>query len=138
MYFSNRSLGRAIAQQLVAGFPPRQPEFTSGQSIWDLLWTKGHWGGFSPSNLLSPTNHHSTNFSINIITRVGTIDLLLVTVPNGPNWTPTSGVRMKKIKKLSKFSDNNNSLAESENLWSVFINDNILHLSYNLLSSVAT
>jgi hypothetical protein len=37
--------------------------------MWDLWWTKWHWGRFSPSASVSPANHHSTNFSIVIITR---------------------------------------------------------------------
>jgi hypothetical protein len=37
--------------------------------MWDLWWTERHWGTFSPSNSVSPANHHSTNFSIIIITR---------------------------------------------------------------------
>jgi hypothetical protein len=40
-----------------------------GQSMW-LLWsTKWPWGMFSPSTSVSLANHHSTNFSIIIITR---------------------------------------------------------------------
>jgi hypothetical protein len=35
---------------------------------WGLLWTKRHWGCFSPSTSVSHANHHSTNFSIIIIT----------------------------------------------------------------------
>jgi hypothetical protein len=37
--------------------------------MWGLWWTKRHWGRFSPSTSFSPANHHSTNFSIIIITR---------------------------------------------------------------------
>jgi hypothetical protein len=37
--------------------------------MWDLWWTKWHWGRFSPSTSVSPSDHHSTNFSIIIITR---------------------------------------------------------------------
>jgi hypothetical protein len=37
-------------------------------SIWDLWWTKRHWGRFSPSTSVSPANH-PTDFSIIIITR---------------------------------------------------------------------
>jgi hypothetical protein len=37
--------------------------------MWDLWWTKWHWGRFSPSNSVSPANHHSTKFFILIITR---------------------------------------------------------------------
>jgi hypothetical protein len=58
-----------LLKQLVAGFPPRWPWFTPGQIMWDLWWTKRHWGRFSPSTSVSPANHHSTNFCIIIITR---------------------------------------------------------------------
>jgi hypothetical protein len=36
--------------------------------MWGL-WTKRHWGRFSPSTSVSPASHHFTNFSIIIITR---------------------------------------------------------------------
>jgi hypothetical protein len=39
--------------------------------MWGLWWTKRHWGRFSPSIWVSPANHHSTNFSIIIITNRG-------------------------------------------------------------------
>jgi hypothetical protein len=38
-------------------------------SMWGLWWTKGHWDRFSPSTSVPLANHHSTNFSIIIITR---------------------------------------------------------------------
>jgi hypothetical protein len=37
--------------------------------MWDLWWTKGYWGRFSPITSVSPANHHSTHFFIIIITR---------------------------------------------------------------------
>jgi hypothetical protein len=37
--------------------------------MWDLWWTKWHWGRFSPITSVSLANHHLTNFSIIIITR---------------------------------------------------------------------
>jgi hypothetical protein len=37
--------------------------------MWGLWWTKRHWGRFSPNTSVSPANHHSTNFSIIILTR---------------------------------------------------------------------
>jgi hypothetical protein len=43
--------------------------FASGQSMWGLWWTKRHWWRFSPGTSVSLANHHSTNFSIIIITR---------------------------------------------------------------------
>jgi hypothetical protein len=60
-------VGRAVAQRLDAGFPPRLPGFATG-SMWCLWWTKLLWGRFSPSISVSPANH-STDFSIIIITR---------------------------------------------------------------------
>jgi hypothetical protein len=35
--------------------------------MWDLWWTKWHWGRFSPSTSVSPANPHSTDCSIIII-----------------------------------------------------------------------
>jgi hypothetical protein len=37
--------------------------------MWGLWWTKRHWDRFSPTTSVSLANHHSTNFSIIIITR---------------------------------------------------------------------
>jgi hypothetical protein len=37
---------------LVAGFP-----LSPGQDMWDLWWTKLHWGRFSPSTSVSPTDN---------------------------------------------------------------------------------
>jgi hypothetical protein len=55
--------GRVIAQA-VSRRPP-----TAG-----LLWTKWHWGRFSPSTSVSPANSHSTNCStIIFIYRLGLV-----------------------------------------------------------------
>jgi hypothetical protein len=32
--------------------------------MWDLWWTKWHWGTFSSKTSVSPANSHSTNCSI--------------------------------------------------------------------------
>jgi hypothetical protein len=64
--------------------------------MWNLWWTKRHWGRFSPSTSVSPVNHHSTNFSIIISPGAGTIDLLVAAVPSGPNWTPPPTTPNKK------------------------------------------
>jgi hypothetical protein len=37
------------------------PGSSPGQVMWDLRWTKWHWGRFSPITLVSPVNLHSTN-----------------------------------------------------------------------------
>jgi hypothetical protein len=63
-----REEGRAIAQAVSRWFPPRRPGFAPDQIMWDLWWTKWHWGRFSPNTPVSPDNHHSTKFFILIIT----------------------------------------------------------------------
>jgi hypothetical protein len=35
--------------------------------MWDLWWTKWHWGRFSPSTSVVPANLHSTTCSTIII-----------------------------------------------------------------------
>jgi hypothetical protein len=62
-------LGRAVAQAVSSGLPPRRSGFASGQGMWGLWWTTRQWGSFSPSTSVSLANHHSINFSIIIITR---------------------------------------------------------------------
>jgi hypothetical protein len=50
------------------------PDSSPDQVIWDVLWTKWHWGRFSPSISVSPANLHSTNCStITIIYRLGLV-----------------------------------------------------------------
>jgi hypothetical protein len=44
------------------------PGSIPGQVMWDLWWTKWHWGKFSPSTSVSLANPHSTNCSIMVIT----------------------------------------------------------------------
>jgi hypothetical protein len=61
-------IGRAVAQAVSRWLPIVAAWVRPGQSIWDLWWTKWHWGWFSPSTSVSPPNH-STNFPINITTR---------------------------------------------------------------------
>jgi hypothetical protein len=36
--------------------------------MWDLWWTKWHWGKFFPSTSVFPANLHSTNFSTIAVT----------------------------------------------------------------------
>jgi hypothetical protein len=38
-----------------------------GQVMWDLWWTKWHWGRFSRSTSISSANSHSTDCSTFII-----------------------------------------------------------------------
>jgi hypothetical protein len=54
---------------------------------------------FSPSTSASLVSHHSTNFSIIIITR-GTTGLLVAAVRSGPNWTPPPTMPIKKVERM--------------------------------------
>jgi hypothetical protein len=53
-----------VLRRLVVGSSP-------GHVIWDLWWTKWHWGRFSPSTERSPANSHSTDCSTLIIYHPG-------------------------------------------------------------------
>jgi hypothetical protein len=61
------AVGRAVAQRLDFGFPPRRPGFAYGQHVGFVV-DKATLGQFSPSTSVSPANH-STDFSIIIIIR---------------------------------------------------------------------
>jgi hypothetical protein len=60
---------RAAAQAVSRWLPTATARVRVRAGMWGLWWTKRHWGRFSPSTSVSPANHHSTNFSIIIITR---------------------------------------------------------------------
>jgi hypothetical protein len=47
------------------------PGSSPGQVMWDLWWTKRHWGRFSPSTSVFPTNYNSTECSTLIICHPG-------------------------------------------------------------------
>jgi hypothetical protein len=49
------------------------PGSSPGQVIWDLWWTKWHWGSFSPSTSVSPVNSHSIYCSTLIIYHPGLV-----------------------------------------------------------------
>jgi hypothetical protein len=68
-YFSFPSQGHAVAQAVSCWLPTTVGRVRIRASMWGLWWTKWHWGRFSPSTLVSPANHHSTNFSMLIVTR---------------------------------------------------------------------
>jgi hypothetical protein len=41
--------------------------------MWDLWWTKWHWGRFSPRISVTPANSHSTGYSTLIIYHPGLV-----------------------------------------------------------------
>jgi hypothetical protein len=60
----NLPQGLAVAQAVSRWLPTAAARVR----VRGLLWTKRHWGRFSPSTSVSPANH-STNFFSIIITR---------------------------------------------------------------------
>jgi hypothetical protein len=63
-------------RQLVAGCPGS----ISGQVIWDLWWTKRHWGRFPPDTSVSLANSHSTH---HLSSAAGILIQLVADVPSG-------------------------------------------------------
>jgi hypothetical protein len=72
--------------------------------MWDL-WTKRHWGRFSPSTSISPTNFHSTDCSTLIIiiiiiiiyyTGAGIIGQLVADEPSGLSHPTPRNLKGKK------------------------------------------
>jgi hypothetical protein len=63
--------------------------------MWDLWWTKCHWGRFSLSTSVSPANSHSTDWSTfnHLSSGAGTIGQKVAAVSSGLSRTK------RKIKK---------------------------------------
>jgi hypothetical protein len=62
------SCGRAIAQAVSRWLPTAAARGSRpGLVMWDLWWTKWHWGRFSPSASVSSANLHSTSYSTIIL-----------------------------------------------------------------------
>jgi hypothetical protein len=59
----------ALAPIFQLSVPPAATQVRVRAGMCGLWWTKRHWGRFSLSTSVSPANHHSTNFSIIIITQ---------------------------------------------------------------------
>jgi hypothetical protein len=60
--------GRVISQAGTRRLPTLGgPGSSSGQVMWDLWWTKWHWGRCSPNTSISPANSHTTDCSTIII-----------------------------------------------------------------------
>jgi hypothetical protein len=66
---NRKELGCAVAQAATRWLPTAAAWVRVRRDVWDLWWTKWHWGRFSSSTSVSPANHHSTNLSNIIITR---------------------------------------------------------------------
>jgi hypothetical protein len=72
-----------------------------------LWWTKRRCGRFSPSTSISPANHHSTNFSIIIITRswhsrpIGGRNAELAQLDSTPHYTNKKKGKSHDILKLA-------------------------------------
>jgi hypothetical protein len=87
------------------------PGSSPGQVMWDLWWTKRHWGRFPRSTsvslpiLIPPTSPHS------YVIRAGTIGQLVADVRSGFSLTPPQETK----KKTSIYSDFCNILIQSCN-----------------------
>jgi hypothetical protein len=70
-----RLIVQAIAQAVSHWLPTVAARGSNpGLVMWDLWWTKWHWGRFSPSTSVSPANLHSTNCStITLIYHLGLV-----------------------------------------------------------------
>jgi hypothetical protein len=71
------------------------PGSSPGQVMWDLWWTKWHWGRFSPGTSVSLANLHFTNCS--------TIRSIVAAVPSGLKLTP---LRIKIKKEILEYRGN--------------------------------
>jgi hypothetical protein len=75
-----------------------------GQSMWDLWWTKWHWGRFSLSTwvplpiLIPPTAPHSSSVS----SGAGTVGQIGAQVPSGLSLTPSQETKKKKVQSPDK------------------------------------
>jgi hypothetical protein len=68
--------------------------------MWDLWWTKWHWGSFSQSTSVSPANSHSTDCSLHThhpSSGAGTIGQLVGDVPSGLSVTPSQETKKKLL-----------------------------------------
>jgi hypothetical protein len=100
---SSAEVGRAIVQAVSRRLPTAAARVPS-QDIWDLWWTKWHWGRFSPSTLVSPANSHFTDYSTFIIYHpgLGTIGQTVADVPSGLILTPSQENKKKVVPRSSK------------------------------------
>jgi hypothetical protein len=65
--------------------------------MWDLWWTKWHWGWFSQSTSVSPANLHFTNcFTIIIIIWGWYNTPIVAAVPSGLSLTPLRIITRKQ------------------------------------------
>jgi hypothetical protein len=80
--------GRAVAQAVSRWLPTAAARVRVRAEHVRFLFDKAALGQGSPSTSVSSASHHSTKFSIIIITRGWHNRPLVAVVPNGPNWTP--------------------------------------------------
>jgi hypothetical protein len=104
-------LGHAVAQAISRWLPTAAGRVRVRAGMWGLWCTKRHWGRFSPSTSVSPANHHSSNFSIILITRGWHNRTLVAAVPSGANLTPPPTIPIKKMFLLERKHGEHNSFA---------------------------
>jgi hypothetical protein len=64
--------------------------------MWDLWWTKQHWGRFSPGTAVSLVTHSTDCYGL-LSPGAGTIGQIVTDVPSGLSLNPP-----QKIEKLEK------------------------------------
>jgi hypothetical protein len=79
----------AVFQAVSRWLPTAAVRVRVGAGMWDLWWTKRHWGRVSPSTSVSPAHHHSTSFFIIIITWGWHNRTTVAALPSGPNLDST-------------------------------------------------
>jgi hypothetical protein len=65
--FKGHAIAHAVSGRLPTAATWVGAQVRSGQVIWDVWWTKWHWGRSSPSTSVSLANSHSTNCFTHII-----------------------------------------------------------------------
>jgi hypothetical protein len=100
--------GRAVAQRLDAGFPPRRSGFAYGQHVGFVV-DKAALGQVSPSISVSPAIH-STDLSIIIITWGWHNRPLVAAVSNGPWFHPPLCKKKKVCQELFRMPSGHKNL----------------------------
>jgi hypothetical protein len=100
-----------ISAKVVSRWLPTAAARVRAQVMWDLRWTKWHWGRFSPSTSVSPASSQLTDCSTFIIIGAGTIGQLVTDVPSGLSLTPP-----RETKKNCISAANSTPIAKENNV----------------------
>jgi hypothetical protein len=83
-----RALAQAVSRQVLTAVAR-----VRSQVMWDLCWTKWHWGWFPPSTSVSPTSQFSFHRLLHthhrLLSGASTIGQLVANVPSGLSFSHT-------------------------------------------------